>query len=291
MSLQSEMIKMKQEMEKYGIKNTYQILQLFKRNQDNMLGKISKIYLKYIAGDKLSISDYQRYTVLNELEQMLKSSIDILTDKHTTITRDILSDVYKEAYYQSAYIIDKGINVTANFALLRPEMVNAAIERPIRGRDFSTSIWKNTNQLSKRVVSDVEKALIQGASPEKLARDIKNTYGSSAYEAKRLINTEVAKSVMYAQDQVYQDSGVVSQVLWDATLEENTCDDCADLDGQYFDKNDHPDCPYHPNCRCCIIPIVKDWKPTRKIENVRNEEGKKSIIDYTSVNSWKKSLG
>ena len=204
MSLQSEMIKMKQEMERYGIKNTYQILQLFKRNQDDILGKISKIYMKQMVGDTLNISDYQRYTVLTEIEKLLKGGIDVLTDKHTSITRDILTDVYQESYYQSAFIIDKGVKATTNFALLRPEMVKAAIERPIRGRDFSTSIWKNTNQLSKRVVSDVEKALIQGASPEKLARDIKNTYGSSAYGAKRLINTEVAKSVMYAQDDVYQ---------------------------------------------------------------------------------------
>jgi SPP1 gp7 family putative phage head morphogenesis protein len=289
MSLQSEMIKMKQEMEKYGIKNTYQILQLFKRNQDDILGKISKIYLKNMVGDALNISDYQRYTILTEIEKLLKGSIDVLTDKHTSITRDILTDVYQETYYQSAFLIDKGVKATTNFALLRPEMVKAAIERPIRGRDFSTSIWKDTNKLSKRVISDVEKALIQGASPEKLARDIKSTYGSSAYEAKRLINTEVAKSVMFAQDEVYQESGVVSQVLWDATLEENTCEDCADLDGQYFDKHDHPDVPFHPNCRCCIIPIVEGWKPTKKIENVRNADGTKSIIDYTDVNSWKKS--
>lgn len=287
MSLQIEMLKIKQQSEKYGIDNTYKILQLFKRNQDDILGKIGKIYLKYLSDEGLKISDYQRYTILNELEKQLRESMEVLSDKHISITRDILSNVYQDIYYQSAFLIDKGIKATTNFALLRPEMIKAAIERPIKGKDFSTSIWKNTDNLSKRVISDVEKALIQGASPEKLARGIKNDYGVTAYESKRLMNTEVAKSVMYAQDDVYQESGVVQEVLWDATLEDSTCEDCADLDGQTFDKHDHPDCPYHPNCRCCIIPIVVGWKPTKKTENVRNADGTKSVIDYTNVNTWK----
>ena len=75
-----------------------------------------------------------------------------------------------------------------------------------------------------------------------------------------------------------KESGVVKEVLWDATLEENTCEDCANFDGQTFDKHDHPDVPFHPNCRCCIIPVVDGWKPTKKIENVRNADGTKVLL-------------
>jgi SPP1 gp7 family putative phage head morphogenesis protein len=289
MSFQKEMIKIKEESEKYGIKNTKQILQLFKRNQDEVLSKIGKIYLKYMSDNGLNISDYQRYTVLTEIEKQLRKGLEALSENQTKITYDTLKEVYEETYYKSAFLIEKGVTATTNFALLKPEFVRAAIERPIKGVHFSESIWKNTDNLAKRVISDVEKALIQGVSPEKLARSIKTDFGSTAYEAKRLVNTEVSKSVMYAQDQVYQDSGVVKEVLWDATLEDNTCDICASLDGNTYDKNNHPDLPVHPNCRCTIIGLVDGWKPTSKRENVRSADGTKKIVDYTDVNSWKKT--
>jgi len=289
MSLREEMLKIKEDSEKYGTKKAYKVLQLLKRNQDDTLAKISRLTMKYFSDDGFKISDYQRYTILTELENLLRDGIEALSDSQTKITYDILTEAYQEAYYQSAFLIDKGVKAVTNFALLKSEFVKAAVERPIRGSMFSDAIWKNTNDLSKRVIKDVEKALIQGKSPEKLAREIKKTYGSTAYQAKRLINTEVAKSVMYAQDEVYQNSGVVQQVMWDATLETNTCEICEALDGKYFDKTNHPDVPQHPNCRCCIIPVVDGWEPTKKKENVISANGKKNVIDYTDVESWKKS--
>lgn len=289
MSLQKEFLKIKQDSEKYGTKQAYKILQLLKRNQDDVLNKISRLIMKYSSGEELEISDYQRYTLLSELERQLNDGIKTLSDKQTSITYDILTDVYQQVYYSTAYTIEKGIQTSVNFQLLRPEFVKTAVERPIQGKDFSSRIWTNTNDLAKRVRTDVEKALVQGISPEKLARQVKNTYGSTAYEAKRLTNTEVAKSVMYAQDDIYQNSDAVKIVLWDATLEDNTCEICADLDGQYFEKDNHPDCPVHPNCRCCIIPVVEGWKPTKKRENVVGADGTKKIIDYTDVNTWKKT--
>lgn len=289
MSLQAELLKIKEESEKVGIKNTIKILQLFKRNQDEVLNKLSKIYMKYYSDEGLNVSDYQRYTILTELEKQLKSGLETLNGGQVQITYDTLSDVYESAYYETAFLIDKGIKASTNFALLRPEFIKAAIERPIKGKMFSERIWDNTSDLAKRVKLDVEKALIQGSSPEKLAREIKKTYGSTAYEAKRLMNTEVAKSVQYAQDTVYQNSSVVQKVLWDATLENNTCEICEGLDGQYFDKYNHPNLPAHPNCRCAILGVVEGWKPTKKRENVVGEDGQKKIIDYTSVTSWKKT--
>jgi SPP1 gp7 family putative phage head morphogenesis protein len=253
--------------------------------------EISAITQKYTVDGVLNISSKQRYSELMSLKDKLVKQANELGGLNVKQTSDLLSDIYSESYYRTAYIIDRGVAANIDFSILRPEMIEAAINTPLDKMTFSDRIWNNQKALTNRLYNDVRKALVTGKSPEKLARQIKKDYGVTAYQASRLINTEVAKSVMYAQDQVYQDSGVVSQVLWDATLEENTCDDCADLDGQYFDKNDHPDCPYHPNCRCCIVPVVDNWKPTRRIENVRNEDGTKSIIDYTSVNSWKKLLG
>ena len=66
----------------------------------------------------------------------------------------------------------------------------------------------------------------------------------------------------------YDNSGIlvrstdcVNKVLFTATLEDNTCEICGELDGKYFNLNNAPKIPIHPNCRCCHIPVVDDWKP------------------------------
>lgn len=51
---------------------------------------------------------------------------------------------------------------------------------------------------------------------------------------------------------------IVVTYEWIALLDDNTCEDCADLDGQEFEAEDLPDLPQHSNCRCDLIPIIND---------------------------------
>jgi len=168
-------------------------------------------------------------------------------------------------------------------------MVEAAVNVPIEGKMFSDRIWKNKELLVNRVRSSVERGIIQGTSIDKLARDISKNFGSSAYASRRLISNEVARCVGNAQDEIYKESGVVKEVLFDATLDDKTSDICQNLDGKRFPLNDHPMIPEdtHVGCRSAIIPIVKGWQPTKKREN----QGDKPIIDYTSYDTWAKSKG
>ena len=48
------------------------------------------------------------------------------------------------------------------------------------------------------------------------------------------------------------------QYEWISILDKNTCDDCAELDGEVFDKDDLPDFPQHANCQCDLIPVIDD---------------------------------
>ena len=39
--------------------------------------------------------------------------------------------------------------------------------------------------------------------------------------------------------------------IWHSEHSKNTCDECSENDGAIFEnKEDAPDCPVHPNCRC-----------------------------------------
>jgi hypothetical protein len=43
-------------------------------------------------------------------------------------------------------------------------------------------------------------------------------------------------------------------------LETNTCAQCAALDGTVFPVGEGPRPTLHPNCRCQMVPVMKDWE-------------------------------
>lgn len=287
--LQVEILDIKQDSEQYAVNQTKELLKAYRRNLDDVRDQIAKIYTRYIVDEKLNISAKQRYNVLLDLERQLSEQMQSLGETSINKTTDILTNVFNDTYAKTAFIIDKGTQAFKSFSLLKPEFVKAAVMAPIEGKTFSSHIWANVDDLATRVKRDVERALIQGESVEKLARKIKSDFGSTAYQAKRVINTETAKAVTSAQEEIYRSSGVVLRVMWDATLEGNTCAECAKLDGKSWDINEsHPTTPLHPSCRCCLIPVVEGWKPTKKRENIVDPvTSEKKVIDYSTYGKWK----
>lgn len=136
----------------------------------------------------------------------------------------------------------------------------------------------------KSIYNDIIRCVEIGIRPREIAKQIKDDFGVSAYQAARLVNTELAKVVSDAQLDVYRNSGVVEKVMWMATLENNTCETCADYDGKEFLLNDAPKIPVHPNCRCCYVPIVDGYKPGKRADNETHKN-----IDYKTFNEWKGS--
>ena len=290
--LQKEILNIRQEVESLSNKKVNPILQAYKRALEDIRTDIAKIYVQYTVDGELKIGKQQRYTVLKQLEKKLLQQAKELGHIDLDHTTKILSDVFEESFYKTAFTIDKGIEAAIKFDILKPEFVKAAVNMPVEGKMFSDRIWDNKSKLVNRVKRDVEKAIIQGKSPEKLARQIKKDFGVSAYESKRLINTEVARCQTQAQTDIYMESGVVEKVMWDATLDDLTNPDDAALDGKVWDINeDHPEPPLHPNCRCCLVPVVSGWSHSRKRENIKDDTGKKQIVDYSTYENWKNSRG
>lgn len=290
--LKKDILQIEQDCTRKAKKPKQELLKAYKKALDDIQNEIAGIVQRYEVDGVLNISSKQRFSELNSLKEKLVKQANELGTLNVDQTKELLTDIYSTSYYQTAYIIDKGISVNIDFTILRPEMVEAAINTPIDKMTFSDRIWNNQKALTNRLYNDVRKALVSGKSPEKLARQIKKDYGVTAYQASRLINTEVARAMSMAQDEIYQNSDVVQKVMWDATLEGNTCEICTSLDGQYFSKDNHPDVPKHPLCRCCIIPVVDGWKPTQKLQNIKSSEtGKKDIIDYSTFDKWKESKG
>lgn len=227
--INKEILNISEDARKQAVDASKEILKIYKRNLDDVRQQIADIYMKYSVDNELKISYSQRLKELSALEKQLSSQVEDLRPKEVEAVTSTVGKAAEDSYYSTLYTIDKGIQSGTKIAPLKPEFVEQLTKSKIEGKTFSDRIWDNTGKLAVRVRSDVEKALIQGTSPEKLARQIKSQFGSSAYASQRVMNTEVARAVSAAQDECYQNSGVIQYVMWDATLEENTCDECAEF--------------------------------------------------------------
>ena len=274
----NKFVKVKDDIDKATQSKIKTILRRYKYSQDKLVNEISALVIDNISGDgKIILSP----NLVAEVRQTVTANLNDLSNYQIDFVTDIVEDAYTTAVSKSA----KLIGMKTEWGLVRQEMIDRAVNAPINGKRFSSRIWDNTNKLANRIYDDVIDCVKNGEQPKRIVKKIKDDYGVSAYQAKRLVTTEVARVVNAGQMDIYRESGLVDKVLYTATLEDNTCDICADLDGKTFKLNDAPNIPQHPNCRCCLVPVVDDWKPTKRADNQTKEN-----IDYVTYNEWEHQL-
>lgn len=261
------------------------VLKEYKKTLNYIRGELGKIYSRYSTDGKLGVGFADKYNVLRNMDIKLRSMGEELGEIDEANTTKILKEVYKEGYFKTSQVIQKGVDVALDFKLIKPEMIESALKTPMEGKMYSDRIWENKTKLINNLRQEIKQGMEQGYDIAKLSKNISNTMGSSAYNSMRLVNTEVTRVVNAAQSKIYKDSGVVNKVMWSATLEDSTCDDCGSMDGQTFDLDNAPDLPMHPNCRCCLIPYIDGWSPTSRYNN--QEEGESQ--DYKTYEEWAKN--
>lgn len=270
----NEFVKIRADLDKASVKKIKAILKKYKLNQKQMCDEIAAVILTNMDDSGVVVLTPN---MVAEIKKDITDNIDDLSKMENQEVKKILDDAYSTAVQKTA----KTIGIKTDWHLIRDEFIKSAVNAPIDGKTFSKRIWNNTTELANRIYKDVISSIQNGEQPKRIIKKIKDDYGVTAYQAKRLVNTELAKVVSKAQLDVYKNSGVVQKVLYTATLETNTCETCAGLDGKYFDLDKAPNIPMHPNCRCCLVPVVDGWKPSQRADNETKEN-----IDYVTYNDW-----
>lgn len=151
------------------------------------------------------------------------NTMKVLFDKFDRNTIDRISAVIRQG-------ITEGLNPTAMVRALRGDVVKPARwivqggKKVLRPGVYRGGVYETTSR---------------GA--ETLARTVTMHVYNTA-------NAEVAR----------ENADLLSGVRWSATLDMDTCPDCAALDGQDWEVEDpHPEPPLHPNCRCVLVLQVR----------------------------------
>ena len=207
-----------------------------KESRDELLKAIALILLSYtIANDVLNLSknDYDKEYIL--LYKLIKTLTKDDIEQITANTTNILKNTVKNTFDFYSY----------NYNLKDVEKI---INQNFKGKHFSSRVWDNEQEVAKKLLKQCQDFLHGKINVNQIEKEIKDTYNTSSYNAKRLVETEVSRCHNAAFERFCKETGV-KKVIRNATLDNRTCTDCAEHDGEIYDIDKIPEIP-HPMCRC-----------------------------------------
>lgn len=206
-------------------------------NRDVILQEVANILLTYTISKDVMVMD--RATIDKEYEKMSKLIIKVSkgeAESQEKIIEELLSSVVKETF--SFYGYNKGL-----------KDVKKIIESNFKGKHFSERVWGNEKEVANHLHKKVQDFLKGKVNVNQIRKDIEKTFNTSAYNSKRLVETEVSRVSGDAFDRFCVETGV-KKIRYNATLDSKLCDDCGQYHDKLFDIKDKLETPRHPLCRC-----------------------------------------
>jgi SPP1 gp7 family putative phage head morphogenesis protein len=130
-------------------------------------------------------------------------------------------------------------------------------------KTFSQRVWNNVEKLTETLNEELVAIVATGKRTTQLKDKLQERFAVSYYQANTLVRTELAHVQTVAAKQRYEDYGLrYYEILGN---DDDTCGqkepDCHKLDGKRFLYSEmvigQNAPPFHPNCRCSIIPVVE----------------------------------
>jgi SPP1 gp7 family putative phage head morphogenesis protein len=124
------------------------------------------------------------------------------------------------------------------------------------GKSWSQRIWENTELLAETLNEELIHCVVSGKKTTDLKNLLQERFNVSYARADMLVRTELAHIQTQAAQKRYEDYGVQEVEIW-ADEDERRCDVCGDLHEKKYPMGARVPIPAHPNCRCCIVPVVE----------------------------------
>lgn len=163
-------------------------------------------------------------------------------------------DRYLKEVAQYAYrkIIGGNSKSTLNKAALEQ-----IVKTPFNGKNYSSSIWGNTDDLAKDLKKVLTQGLIRGSGPADMARELRKKYNVAKSRAEAIVRTDGTAVVNNATIQRYKEFGL-TRYQYHAHIDDRTTEICRTLNKNVYNIEDFAPGvnapPMHVNCRSTIVP-------------------------------------
>lgn len=184
--------------------------------------------------------------------------------------RSLLSEVYEDSVYKTAYEAQKLKGKFSTFKEVAKQDIETAVSKPWAsdGKDFSQRIWENKAQLMNTLQTEMTRSFMIGEGVVPLINRIQKRFNVSFSNARRLVETETAYVQEKAMLDTY-DALDVEQYQILAVLDLKTSDICRHLDKKVFDRKDaKPGItmpPFHCYCRSTTIPYIEGITDSQEV--------------------------
>lgn len=208
-----------------------------KESRDDILKEIAMIMLTYNVLDQImNINRTDKEKLYKKLSSLIIIAYETVGEKEIEVLNIVLESTVKKTF--EFYSYNAGL-----------KNVKKIIEDNFKGKVFSERVWENQDEVSKKLHSQIKKFLDGKINVNQIKKDIEKTFNNSAYNSKRLVETEVSRCSSNAFDKFCEETGV-KKVKYNATLDSKICNDCAEYHNKIFSLKDKIEVPRHPCCRC-----------------------------------------
>jgi SPP1 gp7 family putative phage head morphogenesis protein len=211
-----------------------------------------KVLLKRANGEQVSPATLYQLDKYWELQAQTRKRLN----KFGAFQQSLLSRVF-EVFCQQSYESIKVKGLSA-FRTLEDGAVKQVLESiwTADGKNWSKRIWENTALLQQTLEEGLVECVATGKKTSQLKEILQNRFNVSYSRAETLARTELAHIQTEAAKQRYRDYGINQVEIW-ADKDERRCDICGKLHKKKYPVGAHVPIPAHPNCRCCIVPVVE----------------------------------
>lgn len=236
-------------------KTERQLAKYYLDAQEKIIGQFEKTYLKVLSmineGKQVTPADLYKLDSYWQGQNQLKEILLALGNKQAALLAQQFENQYISIYEAIAI---PGVEAFST--------VDAAAAHQIinhiwcaDGKAWSQRIWENTELLAQTLNDELVHCVVSGKKTTELKQLLQERFNVSYSRADALVRTEMAHLQTEATKQRYTDYGIQEVEIW-ADKDERRCEVCGQLHRKRLPVGANMPIPAHPNCRCCIVPVV-----------------------------------
>lgn len=229
----------------------------YKKAMEQTIADFTATYEKLVntmqEGIKPTPADLYKLDKYWQMQAQLQQNLLWLGDKSTAIMQRQFVQQYLGMYNALKLPSEKA------FTNMDADIARQAISRIwcADGKSWSKRVWDNTNNLQQTLNDELINCIVTGKQTGELKELLMYRFNVSYRTANTLVRTETAHIQTAAAEQRYKDYGLKRYQVW-ADYDERRCEECGKLHEKYYNIGEPLPVPAHPNCRCCIIPVIED---------------------------------
>lgn len=257
-NLTSKNIKDTQEqLRKYYAKTMQTVIADFEATYDKLQNAMAN-------GKEPTPADLYKLDKYWQMQGKLKEELQKLGDKQAELMSKKFEEQYIDVYESLALKGSNAFNTVSKEAA--QQMINQIWCAD--GKSWSSRVWSNTDKLQQSLNDNLIDCVVSGKKTTELKRKLMEQFNVSYNRADSIVRTEMAHIQTQAAQQRYKDYGIQTVEVW-VDEDERTCPVCAKHEGEKYPVNARMPVPFHPRCRCCMIPVIDDNEIVMEDKNMK----------------------